>query len=172
MTRETIIIAFRFIILVLVQTLILNNIYFFDYINPNLYILFIFLYPQEIKRTNFLIISFLLGLSIDIFSNSGGVNTAATVAIAYLSLPVLKLVINSQDIDLKLFKLHKEPFLRVLTYVSILSFIHHFVLIGLEYSTINEIGTILHKTITTSIFTIFLCTLTIYLFSKNKTSNF
>ncbi|MEI6866468.1 rod shape-determining protein MreD [Flavicella sp.] len=172
MTRETIIIAFRFIFLVLVQTLILNNIYFFDYINPNLYILFIFLYPLGVKRTNFLIVSFLLGLSIDLFSNSGGINAAATVAIAYLRLPILKLLINSQDVDLKLFKLHKESFFRVLTYISILTFTHHFVLIGLEYSSIKEIGAILHKTITTSLFTIFLCTLSIYLFSKNKTTNF
>jgi rod shape-determining protein MreD len=171
MTRETIIIGFRFIFLALVQTLILNNVYFFDYINPNLYILFVLLYPTETKRTNFLFISFLFGLTIDIFSNSGGVNAAATIAMAYFSLPILRLLLNSQDTDFKLFKLHKEPFLRVLTYVSILTLIHHFVLFSLEYSTLKEIGTILYKTVSTSIFTIFLCVLAIYLSSKNKPSN-
>jgi len=171
MTRETIIIAFRFIFLALVQTLVLNNIYFFDYINPNLYILFILQYPIESKRTNFLIISFLFGLTIDFFSNSGGVNAAATIAMAYFSLPILRLLQNNKDTDFKLFKLHNESFLRVITYVIILTFIHHFILFSLEYSSLKEIRSIFCKTISTSVFTVFLCIVAIYLFGKDKTSN-
>lgn len=171
MTRETLLLAFRFVLLVLIQTLILNNIYFFGYINPNLYILFIFLYPIEIKRTNFLLISFLFGLTIDIFSNTGGINAAATVAIAYIRFPLLKLLLNSQDIDFKLFKLNQEPFLRIFTFVSILTFVHHFILIGLEYFNLSEFGNIAYKTFTTSLFTIFLCMLAIYLSKKSNKSN-
>jgi len=171
MTRETLIIAFRFIFLVLVQVVILNNIYFFDYINPNLYVLFVLLYPIETKRANFLVISFLLGLTIDIFSNSGGINAAATVAMAYLSFPILKIILNSPDTDFKLFRLSEVPFLRILFYVSTLVFIHHFVLFSLEYANLNEIGTIFYKTINTSIFTIFLCTVSIYLTGKTPPSN-
>lgn len=171
MTRDTIILTFRFVFLVLIQTLLLNNIYLFGYINPTLYLLFIFLYPIEIKRGNFLFVSFLFGLSIDMFSNSGGINAAATTATAYISLPVLKLLLNSQDTDFKLFKLNQEPFLRILTYVIILTIFHHFVLYSLEYFSFKEIGSVLVKTFTTSVFTIIIIMLTIYLTRKEKATN-
>tara|TARA_B100000809_G_scaffold142735_1_gene140241 strand:- start:14376 stop:14894 length:519 start_codon:yes stop_codon:yes gene_type:complete len=172
MTRETLIIAFRFFFLILVQTLILNNIYLFGYINPNLYLLFIFLYPLKKERGNFLFVAFLFGLCIDIFSNSGGINTAATVAIAYLRLPLLKLILNTQDLDYKLFKINQETLPRILVFIGVLTFIHHFILFGMEYFSFNEFSTILYKTFTTSIFTILLCTLSVYFTKKSTISNF
>lgn len=172
MTRETLTIAFRFLFLLFVQTLILNNIYFFGYINPNLYVLFIFLYPLEKERTNFLLISFLFSLSIDVFSNSGGINTAATVAIAYLRLPFLKLILNTQDLDYKLFNISQEALPRIIVYVGSLTLVHHFILFGMEYFSLKEFSTILYKTFTTSIFTILLCTLSIYFTKKSNLSNF
>jgi len=57
----------RFVILIFLQVLILNNINFLGYINPYLYVLFILLYPFAGNQSLFLILSFLLGLSIDIF---------------------------------------------------------------------------------------------------------
>jgi rod shape-determining protein MreD len=170
MTRETLILAFRFVFLVLLQTLLLNNIYFFGYINPNLYILFVFLYPIKTKRSLFLVVSFLLGLSIDLFSNTGGLNAAATLLSAYVRFPILKLILNSKDTDFKFFNLNQEPFLKVISYVAILTFIHHLSLFSLEYFNIKEIRTIFHKTTTNSIFTILLIIISIYL-TKKKSNN-
>lgn len=172
MTRETILISLRFLFLVLIQTLILNNVHLFGYINPNLYLLFVFLYPIEKERTNFLVISFLFGLCIDIFSNTGGINTAAIVAIAYLRLPILKLILNTQDLDYKLFRLDQETFPRIFVFIGVLTIIHHFILFGMEYLSFNEFPTILYKTMTTSIFTILLCIISVYLTRKGDTSKF
>lgn len=172
MTRETLIIAFQFIFLVLVQTLILNNIHLFGYINPYLYLLFIFMYPLKKKRSNIMFVAFLFGLCIDIFSNSGGINTAATVAIAYIRLPLLKLILNTQDIDYKLFSINQETLPRILVFVSTLTFIHHFILFGMEYFNFNDFSSLLYKIFTTSIATILLCTLSLYFTKKNNASNF
>jgi len=172
MTRETLTIALRFLFLLLVQTLILNNVYLFGYINPNIYILFVFLFPLKKERSNFLLISFLFGLCIDIFSNSGGINTAATVAIAYLRMPLLKLILNTQDIDYKLFKLNQESLPKIITFIGTLTLIHHFILFGLAYFSFNELSTVLYKTFTTSIVTILLCTLSVYFTKNNNTANF
>lgn len=172
MTRETLTIAFRFLFLLLVQTLILNNIYLFGYINPNLYLLFVFLYPLQKERANFLFVAFLFGLCIDIFSNSGGINTAATVAIAYLRLPLLKLILNTQDIDYKLFKINQESLPRIIVFIGALTLVHHFILFGMEYFSLKEFSTIFYKTFTTSIFTILLCTLSVYFARKSNISNF
>ena len=80
----------RFIILVLIQVLILNNINFLGYINPYIYVLFILLYPIHNNRLLFIFLSFLLGLSVDLFLDSGGVHAAASVLVAYIRPLILK----------------------------------------------------------------------------------
>ncbi|MFC2110518.1 rod shape-determining protein MreD [Bacteroidota bacterium] len=172
MTRETLSIAIRFIFLLLLQVLVLNNIDFFGYINPNLYILFVFLYPLEQKRTNFLLLAFLLGLCVDFFSNSGGIHAAATVFIAYIRLYVLKLVLNKSDIDYKLFKLGSQQLAKIIVFISVLTFAHHFIMFYLDYFSFKNINTIAYKSLTTSIFTIILSILSIVLTTKKEQSNF
>ncbi|WP_139958318.1 rod shape-determining protein MreD [Flavicella sediminum] len=169
MTRDTLSIAIRFIFLLLLQVLVLNNINFFGYINPNLYILFVFLYPLEQKRTNFLIVAFLLGLCVDFFSNSGGINAAATLFIAYIRLYVLKLVLNKFDIDYKLFKLTSEQSIKIFIYIATLTFAHHFILFYLDYFSFKNLSLVLYKSFTTSIFTIILSILSLVLITKKKT---
>src|SRR5699024_10263302 len=80
----------RFVLLILIQVFLLNNINLMGYINPYLYVLFIILYPVTGNKTTLIILSFLLGLSIDIFENSGGVHAAASVCIAYIRSGILR----------------------------------------------------------------------------------
>ena len=80
----------RFIVLVLIQVLLLNNINLGGYINPFLYIYFILLFPLDGNKSLLIFLSFLLGLSIDIFEDSGGVHAAASAFIAYIRPFVLK----------------------------------------------------------------------------------
>src|ERR1035437_2814316 len=72
-----------FFVLVLLQVLILNNIQLSGYLNPYMYVLFILLLPFETPGWLVLILGFLLGLSVDIFSNTLGINAAATVLMAF-----------------------------------------------------------------------------------------
>ena len=74
----------RFIFLLAVQIVIFNNIDLFGYINPYPYILFILLYPVNSNRAGLLITSFLLGLTIDLFTNSGGIHAASCLILAYV----------------------------------------------------------------------------------------
>ncbi len=74
----------RFIILILFQVLVFNNIHVFSYITPFIYILFVLLLPFETPRWLLLLAGFALGLTMDVFSNTGGIHTAATVLIAFV----------------------------------------------------------------------------------------
>src|SRR5210317_2097644 len=80
----------RFIVLILLQALVLDKVNFLGYINPYLYILFIILYPINNNRLFFILISFLLGLTLDMFLDSGGVHAAACVTIAFIRPGILK----------------------------------------------------------------------------------
>jgi rod shape-determining protein MreD len=68
-----------FIILVLLQVLIFNNIQFSGYVNPYVYIMFILLLPVEIPSWLLLILSFVTGMIIDFYSGSPGMHSTATV---------------------------------------------------------------------------------------------
>lgn len=81
-----------FILLILLQVLLFNNIQFSGYVNPYVYILFILLLPMEIPSWLLLVSAFLMGIMIDFFSGSPGVHTSATVLIGFVRPYVLRLV--------------------------------------------------------------------------------
>ena len=160
-------IALRFIVLVLIQVLIFNHINFMGNINPYIYILFIILYPADNNRMIFLVLSFLLGLTVDIFSDSGGVHAAACVLTAYMRPVFLKfsfgMLYEHQSI-----KFSNMEFVSLLGYVSLLTLTHHFVMYSLEIFNVSQMLLILKKTLFSSIFTVILSMLFILLFSGSK----
>ncbi|MFK5958812.1 MAG: rod shape-determining protein MreD [Lutibacter sp.] len=160
--------SIRFIGLVLLQVLILNHINLFGYLNPMVYIVWVFLFPIKKEKGFFLIASFLLGLSIDIFSDSGGINAAATLFIAFVRLPILKTVLRKSDFDYFLFNLRDISIDKIFIYIATLTIIHHFIVFFLEYFSITDLITVISNTFFTSLFTIIVSILGILLFVKKK----
>ncbi len=156
MNRENINNGLLFIGLILLQIIVLNNINFLGYINPYFYIFFIFLYPIRKDDASLLILSFFLGLCIDIFSDSGGINAAATLFIAFIRIPILKSVIGKREIEYGTLTIFKLPFPKMFLYVVLMTFIHHFIVFGMEYFKWSKFGIILLNTVLTGIFTIIL----------------
>ncbi|MDU8885747.1 rod shape-determining protein MreD [Yeosuana sp. MJ-SS3] len=157
----------RFLVLVLVQILILNHINFLGYINPYLYILFVILYPIKNNRTLFIFLSFLIGLTIDLFSDSGGVHAAACVTIAYIRPVVLKFCFG-MIYEHQAVKFSNVEFGAKTMYIAILTLIHHLILFSLEIFNLSKIILTLQKTLFSSVFTILLCVLITIIFSKNS----
>jgi len=81
-----------FVLLILLQVLLFNNIEFSGYVNPYVYVMFILLLPIEIPSWLLLLLSFGTGLIIDFFSGSPGMHTSATVLIGFVRPYVLRLV--------------------------------------------------------------------------------
>lgn len=157
----------RFILLLLAQVVICNHIDFFGYINPYIYIIFIFLFPIKEERLMFLLVSFLLGMLVDLFSDSGGVHAAAAVSLAYARPVLLKssfgMLYEHQSI-----KFTTTDIGSLITYITLGTVIHHLILFSLEIFNISNILLILKKTLFSSIFTILLSLLLIILFSRNR----
>ncbi|HCE54721.1 MAG TPA: rod shape-determining protein MreD [Lutibacter sp.] len=150
------------------QVLILNYVNIFGHINPMVYIVWVFLYPVRKTRSLFLILSFLLGISIDFFSDSGGVNAFAITFIAYFRLPILMAVLKKSDLDYGQFNLKTLSANKIILFISILTVIHHFIVFSLEYFSFSEFLNIISNTFLTSIFTIMISFLGITLFAKKK----
>lgn len=157
----------RFILLLLIQVVICNHIDFQGYINPYIYIIFIFLFPIREERLIFMLVSFMLGMLVDLFSDSGGVHAAAAVTLAYARPILLKTSFGS------LYEHHSIKFSTteiggLIAYISLGTVIHHLILFSLEIFNISYILLILKKTLFSSIFTIILSVLIIILFSRNR----
>lgn len=164
--NKTIYIIFLFIFLLLLQVLVLNNILFLGYINPYLYIVFVFLYPLKTNRIPFLILSFLLGIFIDAFSNSGGVHAFSILFIAYIRLFFIKAIFKKNESDYLLFSLRLQTFGEVFNFTVILTLIHHFILFSLINFSFYNFSNVLISTIFSSAFTLVLYFLGSFLFRK------
>src|ERR1035437_3272356 len=81
-----------FILLILLQVLLFNNIQFSGYVNPYVYIMFILLLPIEIPSWLLLLLSFTTGLIVDFFSGSPGMHTSATVLAGFVRPYILRIV--------------------------------------------------------------------------------
>jgi rod shape-determining protein MreD len=157
----------RFVVLILAQVLVFNNINFLGNINPYPYILFILLFPINNNRTLFIFLSFMLGLFVDLFSDSGGIHAAACVTIAFIRPPVLKFAFG-MIYEHQTIKFNNTEFSNRIVYFSILVVIHHLIMFLLEIFNISNIIFVLQKTLFSSIFTILICALISILFSNKQ----
>jgi len=160
--------SFRFIGLILLQVVVFNHINLFGFINPMIYIAWIFLFPFRKNLSLLLILSFVLGLSVDFFSDSGGINAAATLFIAFIRLPILKLVLNKSDFDYYSFNLRTVSFSKAFLFIAVLTIIHHLIVFSLAYFSFKDVISVISKSLSTSVFTIILIILGITLFTNKK----
>ncbi len=158
---------FRFVMLVLVQVLVFNRLNFFGFINPMVYILFIYWYPIKENRTIFIGISFLLGFLIDIFSDTLAINAAATITIAYLRPTIMRFVFGV-NYEFQSFKLNNTTKAQQFTFLALLIMIHHMVYFTMEIFSFANILMILQKTLAIGAASLVLCLLFGSLFSTKK----
>ena len=156
----------RFVALIILQILICNQLNFLGSLNPFVYVLFIILYPIGINRTNFIFISFLIGLFIDLFLDTGGVHAAATVCIAYARPLILKFSFGAAY-EYQAIKINESEVSQRLIYFIIIILFHHIILFMLLYFNLNRISTIVYKILVVSIFTFIVTILLNTIFSKN-----
>lgn len=77
--------------LVFLQALILNHVHIYSYATPVLYIYFLLKFSSGIKRNELMLWGFTLGLLVDMFSNTPGVNAAAATFLGFIRNPLLRM---------------------------------------------------------------------------------
>jgi rod shape-determining protein MreD len=158
---------FRFVLLLAVQIIIFNNMNFLGYISPFPYILFIILYPVNGNKSGLLIASFLLGLIMDMFSNSGGIHTTACLVLAYFRPFIFKFSFGL-SYEYQTIKLNDVLTPERFSFILLSVVIHHFTLFILEAFQFSFVLDILLRTLLSTVFTLILCIIIIYLIKPNK----
>ncbi len=137
------------------------------YINPYLYIFFILFLPVGMEQWKVLILSFLLGLSLDVFGDSGGIHAAACLVIAYLR-PFFLRTAFGLSYDNDNINFFKAPFKERFTYIGLMVLFHHIVLFSLVFFDFYHIILILKNAFFSGIFTSLLIFLTLLLLQRSK----
>ena len=153
----------RFIVLVLIQVLILDNIQFSGYVNPFIYVLFILLLPFETPNWLIILLGFVLGLTIDLFSNTIGMHAFATVFMAFLRPYVLKIIEPHDGYEPGTFpRLYYFGFTWFLKYSIILVFLHHLFLFYIEVFRFTDFFSTLMRVILSVLFSMVIIVLSQY----------
>ena len=157
----------RFVLLVLTQVLIFNTLNFLESINPLVYVIFLYWYPIKGNRAVFLLTAFLLGLIIDIFSDTLALHSFATLTTAFVR-PLIMRFCFGVNYEFQNFSFKNTTKVQRLTFLGLLVLTHHLVFFFLEILSFSHILLILKKISATSLVTFFLCAMFSSLFSPKS----
>lgn len=147
----------RIVILVVIQVFILNNIQFSGFVNPYFYVLFILLLPFETPGWLLLSLAFVLGITIDLFSNTPGLHASATVFMAFLRPLVLDYFAPRDGYVPGTFpRIYYYGFGWFFQYSAILILGHHFFLFYMEVFQLSDFLLTFKRVVYSTIFTLFL----------------
>ncbi len=97
MTRTVLQFILKFIILIPAQSLIFNNLVLFDVAVPFVFIYLIISMPITWSTNATLLIGFITGLTIDIFSDTLGMNTLACTLLTFAQKPIFHLYMQRDE---------------------------------------------------------------------------
>ncbi len=159
----------RFILFAFVQVYVLSKVPpLHQFITPYLYFLFILWLPFSINRWFLLLVSFSFGMTVDYFLGTPGLHAAPCTLIAYLRPFLLNLFIAQESTE----QSFVEPSVKSMgwgpysIYIVLLTFIHTFYLVLIEWLSFGSFLYFLGKVLATSTLSLILIFITEMLFFR------
>lgn len=144
-----------FLFYTLVQVLVLNNIILGGVAAPMLYVYVLLLLPASMPRPWVITVGFLLGLTIDLFTNTPGLNALATVVAAFFREPIIGLF-NKREIQTEKYSIVSMGWSAYMTFALTLISVHHILLFAVEYFSLFNFYLLLVKCVASVALTTFL----------------
>ena len=151
------------------QVMVFDNIRFGNYIHPYVYVLFVMLLPFETPKARLIFDGFLIGIIVDIFSGTPGLNAAATVFMAFIRPFIIEITTRKSDIEDKNAPTITEMGLQwFVIYGLLMLLLHNLFLFWLEAFSIRLLGVVLLETIISAPISLLIIILIIYVFKPVK----
>ena len=145
----------------MLQALILNNLHIGGYATPFLYIYLLLKFEADVPTNRLMLWAFVLGLMVDIFSDTPGLNAASTVLLAFVRPTLLRLFVPRDLQETLVPAIHTMG-------INVFVLLHHAVLLSLESFSFAHLPELLLRIISSTLFTM-LCVLALeMLFQKGK----
>jgi rod shape-determining protein MreD len=161
----------RFVLLILVQVFVLNQIPpLHQYFTPLVYYIFILWLPFTIGRTQLLIVSFLTGLALDFFTKTPGMHAAACVLVGYIRPFIVNLIVPQRGVEFN----YREPSVaslgnvQYMIYVVVLTLLHHGMLFTIQAFQFGNILYLIFKTLGASIISFLLILIVEIIFARKQ----
>ena len=134
-------------LLVALQIFVLNRITLFGKFTPVIYPVFVMFYPFFRNKYQFLALSFLLGLGIDSFLYTWGINAFATTIIAYYRTIIFR---TSTDTSTDFFSFQSLQWTQYLLFILSSIFFHQLLVQYIEFFKFNRVFEIFFNVLATS----------------------
>lgn len=155
--------------IILAQVLVLNHVAFQTYVNPYLYVFLLCMLPFNTQKTLTLTLAFLVGITVDIFSDTAGWHAGASVLAMFtrnLMLNITKPLEGHEEGDgISVFSLGLSNYL---IFVGIIVGVHHFYLFFTESFKVSLFFPSLLKGLISAVFTIAMMVTFQYMFIQKK----
>lgn len=159
----------RFFGLLLAQILVFDNIRFGNYIHPYVYVLFVMLMPFETPKWRLLLNGFIIGMAVDIFNGTPGLNAAATVFMAFMRPYIIGVTSRKSDLEGKNEPSVSEMGLKwFFVYALLLLLFHNLLLFFLEAFSIKLFGLVMLEVLLSVPISLLIIILIIYVFKPIK----
>ena len=153
MNNTNLLVFLRFLLIVTSQILIFNNVLFFG-VSPNIYLIFLIIFPLNYNKSLMYLYMFFTGLILDLFSNSYGIITFSLLISSLLRIYFLKFSFGHFDASKvrKTADYIKETSLyQKLTFLFLMYLTHQFFLFSIEAFSIEKFNWIIKKTLLSTI---------------------
>ncbi len=147
----------------------MNKVNFYGFLNPYIYILFILLLPFETPGWLLLILAFITGLTVDIFSGTLGLHAASSIFLGFARPMIIKFVGEKPEYDITTQpKLQQMGLKWFIAYSILMILAHHLFLNILDVFSFVEFWQTFLRVVVSSLFTFFFIIIFEYIFSPRK----
>lgn len=124
---------FGYVLLIMfLQIFLCNYISLWGYATPLLGVMVLFCTPLNAGRKGNMLFAFIIGLILDVFSNTPGVTAGAMTATAFLQFPLMNSIVPKDATEDALPSISLLGKYKYFSYIAILMAIHHIVYFALE----------------------------------------
>ena len=149
----------------LLQITVFESFDFLGYIDPIFYLIFILIYKFDGNHIKLILLSFSLGLIIDLLTQNPGSNTISCIIIAYIR-PLLINFSFGVNSDISNGMVSGTRIENRFLFIVLIILIHHFIYFSISYFSYSALISILRDTFLTTLLTIILIGITLGFISK------
>ena len=152
----------------ILQVGLFNHLGILDVATPFVFLLFLFMLPFNLPVPVVMVIAFLTGLSVDVFSTSSarGLHAFACVLAVWPREQIAALVSGSNFRSVSELKFRDQSALWFVVYLGVLILLHNFAYFFLEAMSFQGFWQTLLKILASSFYSFFLCIILAYIFYK------
>ena len=152
--REILVQLFRYVLYAGVHVLLISRLVLFDLGWCFLYLGFLLFLPLRTPIVVQLLLSFGMGLTMDIFYDTGGLHAAAAVLLGFLRPWVLRILTPRDGYDsADTVNVHQMGWQWFMVYMLLLVLLHHTTFFVLELGSFRHFGATLGKILVSALFT-------------------